>query len=210
MDTTVFRHFREADWEAIGKRLLAHAIARASYYHWRDGAEVQLAVGQTLEDIVQDVIYRTISGQRRWDPAKGALEPWLLDQVNSLMDHLAKSAANKYETHRLYEFDDAPVQTSDGEERMHALPAAARADSAEDVVLRNEDSSDGIGLLIDAAYGDAELMRLLEHIVELESAKPAELAVSMGTSVGHVYDLMRKLKRRVERRQGAHEAVQKG
>ena len=64
-------------------------------YRWRYGNNFELAVGVTVEDIVHEVIEKTMNGTRQWDPDKGELLPWLRDQVKSVMGNLVRSAAHR-------------------------------------------------------------------------------------------------------------------
>ena len=72
---------------------MAHLLAEA-------GHEVALSNSRkpsTLEDIVAEAICKTCSGERKWDPKRGPLEPWLTYQVKSLMSHVVDSAAYRHE-----------------------------------------------------------------------------------------------------------------
>ncbi|KKN21384.1 hypothetical protein LCGC14_0926010 [marine sediment metagenome] len=148
-DAEVFRRLQKADWETIGKKLVVYARRRAQYYHWRGGGRFELAVGYTITDIVQEAITQACSGERKWDPEKGALEMWLKYQVNSIMDGLAKLAANRNEIQGL------EVVTSDGEGGEvvsdileYDTPASARKPSAEAVAVNKEEAAERIDELL--------------------------------------------------------------
>ncbi|MCI0730564.1 MAG: hypothetical protein L0332_28105 [Chloroflexi bacterium] len=98
MDEEDFQKLRQADWGEISKTLLAVAINWARKYPSlrRYGANPELALGKTCGDIVQDVIVKTLRGDRKWDSKKGKLLPWLIWCVKSEIDRLArKKATNK-------------------------------------------------------------------------------------------------------------------
>jgi DNA-directed RNA polymerase specialized sigma24 family protein len=200
VEADVFRRLQEADWDTICRALIGYARHRASYYAWRGGGTFELAVGQTIEDIVQETIKKTCSGERRWDPGKGPLERWLRDQVKSIMDHLAKSAPNRYETQGLEtiigNIDDGLAMTNTLE---YNPPESARVASAEEVVLKKEEIEEECYLLIDAADDDEQLKQMVD-LVWNGYEKAQEIAEAMGISANEVYTLTRKLKRRVVRK----------
>ena len=56
---------------------------------------------ESVEDIVQKVVYQTCAGKRKWNTAKGPLDMWLKDQVKSVIDSLTPSAPHRHETDSL-------------------------------------------------------------------------------------------------------------
>ena len=210
IEADVHRQLQNADWENLGKKLLHYAIGRASYYSWRNGGPFELAVGQSVEDIVQKVIYQTCAGKRKWDPAKGPLDMWLKDQVKSVMDRLAESAPHRHETDSLdLVRGDGSEDGADGSALEYAPPESARVASTEEVVLRQEEIQKEFDLLFDATDGDEQLEQMIEAVLAGHE-KSAEIAEAMGIPVKEVYNLTRKLKRRVARKREQYGSPQRG
>lgn len=200
-EADVFRRLREADWGIIGKKLLIHAHYRAAiYYSWRGDQTFELAAGHTIEDIIQEAILKACTGERKWNPEKGSLELWLKDQINSLMDHLAKSATNRYETHTLETIrGDSTEDPWDSDALEYAPPESARVASAEEIAIRQEEVKQEFDLLLGAADGDEQLEQMIQVVWE-GYEKSSEISEAMGVPVKEVYTLTRKLKRRVARK----------
>jgi DNA-directed RNA polymerase specialized sigma24 family protein len=196
LNPETYRLLQEQDWGAIGKELLAFAIYRARNYYWRRGVGKELAAGKTAEDIVQDVIVKTIEGTRRWDPEKGALLPWLKDQVKSEIDHLCHSLPHIYE---------APFPESEGREDQPASseyyaslqdrPGTTLVRDPEDMILKKEEIEQRENALFQAAYGDRELEDLLSASYNCEP-KPRYIAAELGVPGKDIYRLIRRLRRR--------------
>jgi DNA-directed RNA polymerase specialized sigma24 family protein len=200
LDQRTYRLLKEADWKAIGKELLAFAEWRAWNYKWRRGGHLNLAAGQTTADIVQEVIVKTINGDRRWDPDKGPLMPWLKDQVRSLIDHLHQSEAHYYE--RAMPESDSGEELSDQIEYRASKaesPFVAQSLNPEEIMLRKEEIEQRERVLFEAVNGDQELMELLEAFVNAYEPKSRYLADEMGIPVEDVYNQVRRLRRRASK-----------
>lgn len=189
----------EQDWNAIVKELVGFAVFWARNYRWRRGGPWELAAGETVEDIVQQVILKTIEGKRKWDPDKGPLLPWLRDQVKSEIDHLCMSWAHQHE---------APMpQTEGGEELTDVVldsasqqhPRGARfVQDPEEIVLTKEEIERREDALFQAADGDSELEEVLNTVTAC-GAKPRHLAAEIGVPVDDIYNRMKRLRRRAMR-----------
>lgn len=93
MNPKTFQLLQEADWPTIYKKLILYAEERIHKYR---NSNI-LPLGYSVEDIVQDVIIKTLSGQRTWDPSRGQLLPTLKAQIKSEIDHLYNRKASKSE-----------------------------------------------------------------------------------------------------------------
>lgn len=195
MDPETLKLLDEQDWNSIGKHLVGFAVHRARNYHWRRGGPWELAAGETVEDIVQEVILKTIEGKRNWDPDKGPLVPWLRDQVKSEVDHLCNSWAHQHEE---------PVpQSEDGEDLTDVVDDSACGEQTagprpsrnpEEIVLTREEIERRADALFRAADGDAELEEVLEAVANCDP-KPRYLAVEIGVPVDDIYNRMKRLRR---------------
>lgn len=156
----------------------------------------------TVADIIQKAITDACSRQRKWDPEKGELEPWLMAQVNSIMDALAKSATHRRVTHTLDAISGDGAGDDEGVGYV-APPASARVASAEEIVTQKEEVKEQFDLLLEAASGDDQLERMIEVVWEGCDGAP-DIAAAMEVTVHEVYNLTRKLKRRVARKREQH------
>jgi len=69
-------------------KLAAYAAFRSRNLSWRTGSEVALAKGLMPEDIAAQAIASVIAGERKWEPQRGPLLPFLRRVVDSLLNHL--------------------------------------------------------------------------------------------------------------------------
>ena len=192
----MFALLSEADWETIGRNLVAFAIYRARNYHWRKGGGEELALGVTVEDIVATVIEKTFSGQRRWDPALGQLEPWLKDQVKSEIDNLYTCAAQRCELAIEPDPDD-DGETAQGVVEKRSSVAGA---SAEDGVLQQEETrltQQLVQQLFESVNGDPSLEAILSAIIDGCEPKPRFLAEKLGISIQETNNRLKRLRRQV-------------
>jgi len=186
----IFSRLQAVDWGTVGKELLAFAEWRAKNYHWRGSRNMVLAAGQTLEDVVQQVIEKTVSGERHWDPAKGPLVPWLKDQVKSVIDALANAAVRRHET-----------QSTEGEdvEESVADPGTSRSLSPEAILLENEavaQMAERADALFQAVNDDPELEAVVSAILDGCEPKPRYLAAELGVFVEDINNRLKCLRRR--------------
>jgi DNA-directed RNA polymerase specialized sigma24 family protein len=205
----VFRRLEAADWAAIGKALRAYAMIRSMRYPGRTAGLGELGLGKTIEDIVHDVIEKTINRTRKWDPELGDLLPWLERQVDSLMDHLHKRWHYRHETH--LEAKDAigqvAVETIAVEQHAFNTASSAQNPRPEDALTEQEDEADHIRYVsthvqraYEAADGDSELVQLLDLC--MAHGKDCErIAEEAGVPVEDIYRRIRKLRRRIKSRE---------
>ena len=174
MDGETLRRLREADWGDIGIRLTAYATWKARNYHWRTQRAGALAAGQTPEDIAREAIARVLEGTRVWEPARGALLPFLQGVVDSLMSHLAASGDNALCEHW---HDPLPERLAD--------------DQPDDAIG---------GRLIARLRGTlqreraADLLAVLAAVQE-HGAKPTAIALALGTTVRDINNRLKRLRR---------------
>jgi DNA-directed RNA polymerase specialized sigma24 family protein len=170
MDRDTRRRLRDADWEDIGIRLTAYATWKARNYRWRTGQSWALAAGKTPEDLAREAIVKALDGTRAWDPARGALLPFLQGVVDSLMSHLAASGDNVLL---------GPWQ-------------ASLSNSA----VQEDDSADLVGHLRQALAerGDIDLLAVLDA-VQAHGPKPHAIAAGLGTTVADINNRLKRIRR---------------
>lgn len=171
---------------------------------WNSGL---LPMGHTAESIVQDVITKTLSEERNWDPERGDLLMWLKYVIRSEISHLSESIANKVEV-PLDQSDenDSPVDGPDVEQRqpsqqqlMTGSPEEAVI-SAETEAEKVAEAKSKIDSLLEVSSGHPELEEIVYAIVDGKcDAKPQELAEFLGRPVGAINQNLRSLRRRAEK-----------
>lgn len=200
MDIKIFRLLQQVDWDNVGRRLMYFALHRFQHYGWAVGIDTSLPKGRTIEDVVHEVITKTISGQRKWDPDKGPLEPWLKYQIKSEIDALVNSAVARREM-------KVPVG-EEGEELWDLVEMAAVEDgimgevttsNPEHEVIQKEKSQwaeKRVSELIDAVDGEPELEAVMDAILSGCEPKPRFLAEELGVPVKDINNRQKRLRRR--------------
>lgn len=191
-------------WGEHYPRLVAFAEWNIQGKNWNSGL---LPNGQTAESIVRDVIEKTFSEKRNWDPEKGDLLIWLKWVIKSEVSHLAESVANRVEVRLDHSGEnDSPVDGPNIELRQ---PSAQRLliGSPEEMVIDTEteaektvEAQSKIDALLEASSGHPELEEIVYAIVEGQcDGKPRELAKYLSRPVEEIYQNVRALRRRAEK-----------
>lgn len=198
---------KDFPWDEHYPRLVAFAEWLIQGKHWNSDT---LPKGQTAESIVRDVIEKTFSEKRNWDPERGDLLTWLKWVIKSEVSHLAESAANRVEV-RLDQpgENDSPADGSDVKRRQLSSPRIM-VGSPEEMVMDAEieaekmaDAQSKIDALLEASSGHPELEEIVYAIVEGKcDGKPRELAKYLGRPVEEIYQNVRALRRRAKDQNG--------
>ena len=163
-----------------------------------------LPKGQTAEAIVRDVIAKTFSEERNWDPNRGDLLTWLKWVIWSEISHLAELAANKVEIHLdPARENDSPADDPDIQQRRPP-PQRLLTDLPEEMVMNAETEVEKIALarfkidaLLEACSGRPELEEIVYAIVEGQcDPKPQKLSEFICKPVNEIYQNLRALRRR--------------
>jgi hypothetical protein len=197
LDPEVFRQLQRQDWGDIGNALVAFAIYWAQRYSWQTGDGWDLAKGSSVQDVVQTVIRKTFDGTRRYDPRLGELLPWLKDQVKSEIDALFNSASQRNDQPLLIaQAVDYPDQSADMPARDARAVSALFRLNPEELVLHDEAIRARVNAIFTAADNDAELVVIVEAIMDGCSPKPQALADRLHVGVEDIYVRTRRLRRR--------------
>lgn len=185
------------DWGETGMKLAAYAAFRFRNLSWRTGSDVALAKGLMPDDIAAQAIVSVIAGERRWEPERGPLLPFLKRVVDSLLNHLALSADNR-RIERLFQDDTSPYRAEhmafrDGDDSPWPRRPTDfnNADSSE----LECDADERIEQLVEAAKGTPELAEVLGAILEFDEARPRLIALRIGKPVSHVNNCLKRLRR---------------
>lgn len=203
LNSEVFNQLQQADWGSIAKDLVAFAQWWAERYQWRSGGTHLLAKGKTLEDVVQDIMVKTIAGERKWDPARGPLVPWLKDQLKSEIDALAKSAAHTHEVafpedekgEPLTDKIEYPVFEGDVLGRVAPVDPETVTIAEEEIAYAKQKAD----ALFDAVDGERDLEEVVDAILDGCEPKPRYLAETLGVPVQDINNRLRRLRRRATR-----------
>lgn len=200
MDNEIWKALQSADWGRIHKELLLFTLYELNQYSWESGSRDQLPKGNMPNDIVQEVILRTIEGKRRWDPAKGPIIPWLKSQVRSLVNALVNSAAHRHEE-RPPESETRDGEELDSEELLVGKMAEPELlQTLEPMALLMESERNQIiqqkrDALIEATY-EPELLVILDAIMDGCEPQPRHLATVLKTDATEINNRLKRLRRR--------------
>jgi len=204
LDPGVFRQLQDADWEGIGKRLVAFAIWRAQMYWGNVTSDTVLPKGKGIEDIVHDVVLKTLHGQRRWNPERGPLEPWLRDQIKSELDALAKSWAAQHEVpvpmddkgKELWDLATGTGLHADKNQSSDTTDPEELAVEKEQAEMEEAVAGELVTAVYKAAEEDPELVEIIDAVQDGAGLKPRHLAEKLGAPVDEIYNRVRRLRRR--------------
>ena len=193
----IFSFLATTNWDEVSRRVLAYTISLAQNRRWRGqiggvDKSAELTNGVSCEDIVQQLIEKTIKGERKWDPDKGELEPWLCAQVKSAISHLIESSVHKHERADVSEeLDNRPATA------VVASSSARFAVGTEIIVLREIDAAAKVAAIYDVTADDPEVEELVTAILDGCESKPRMLAQQLGTDVQDINNRLKRLRRRV-------------
>lgn len=188
-------------WGEHYPKLVAFAEWYIQGMQWNSGV---LPMGHTAESIVQEVITKTFSEERNWEPKKGDLLKWLKFVIKSEISHLAESITNRVEV---------PLDPADGNDSkddgtdFKQLQSSAKefcVASPEEIVIDAETeemkiavAKSKIDALLEASSGHPELEEIVYTILDGKCGpEPRELAQVLGKPVEEIYQNLRSLRRR--------------
>ena len=186
------------DWEDVSKRLFLYAIKRGQRYGWINSDTTLLYGGDfTVDDVVQEVITKTLSGEWNWIPSEIPLYPWLKYRVNSVIDHWINSKFRKHEI---------PFADEDLNEEAGEKSDSIEVDNAEDLdavepeaeLLNKESSrtaSTKVKLIFEAISGDSELEQLVDYVMQTGEKRQRFIAEGIETTVDDINNRKKRLYR---------------
>jgi len=193
----VVKQLLRVDWGQTGMKLAAYAAFRSRNLSWRTGSDVALAKGLMPDDIAAQAIVSVIGGERKWEPERGPLLPFLKRVVDSLLNHLALSADNRrierlsQNDRSLYGAERIAFQY-EGEGPWPRRPAEFNVTDPSD---SESDADERIERLVDAAKVTPELAEVLNAILDFDEARPRLIALRIGKPVSHVNNCLKRLRR---------------
>ena len=198
MTPEIYQLLKNTDWDVVGKQLLAFTIWRVQNYRWGTYSRWELPQGKTPEDIVQQVIEKTLSGKRHWDPQEGPLLPWLKDQVKSIVDALFQSAAHRHEV-QIPEDEDTHESLDSIPPQQQTTENFATPILDPEINLMEKEEAEwtakNVNALFAALSGEPELQQVLTAMLDGCEPKPRFLAKELGVSVSEINNRLKRLRR---------------
>ena len=174
------------EWEEITQKLIDYADIRARRFKWRTESNSDLPQGKKAEDIAQEAILKTFDGERKWNPEKYPdIMIFLRLVVKSLINHLANSQNHR----RLQRFPE-----NENGESLDDTFDLGYSPTPEEEVLADET----LGKIYEVINGDKELQSIVDAIMS-GYTKSNDIANVTGFDINHVYQLRRKLDRRLSK-----------
>jgi DNA-directed RNA polymerase specialized sigma24 family protein len=200
--TKLKRELDAIDWEAFTPVLIAVAINHSKRYRWNSGGADLLGEGNTPQDIAQRVIQKAYSGKRSKPPDMD-VKQWLVGQIRSEISNLFEKHSHQKEFSVLPSWDDEDEEDLQDHYEHNSIPDGIFSQSApltpEQEILKKEYIKQRSDAIFGATKGDPELEELVEAILRI-GTKPKELAEVLNKPVTDIYNLLRRLQRRVESR----------
>lgn len=193
-----------ADWETLGKSMLARSIWRGGT-RYRITRETVFARGYSIDDVVSYIIQSVFEGRRRWNPREKDLEEWLLSQVDSVMDWWLKLRENKNlvleefeNTEQKEDFEAKIIQSTEQETVLLYGPPNPETLLVKDI--DDEESKELYNALFDDASDEPELQEVILAMMDIDDdPKPSEIAAKLGVSAEDIYNRKKRLKRRLDK-----------
>ena len=195
MDERLYHIFEQQDWPAIAKRLTVYASVKVRRLSWRTKSHENLPKGYTPSDIAQQAIADVLGGTRNWNPDKDPdLFKYLCGAVDSAVSNLVTSSDNRKLTNMPdSEQDMAQMQVSG---MNGTVPLSRPPETPESIALAQENEDQVLTQILELTSEDEELETLINALIE-GYHKPRDIAAVTGMDITLVYQLQRKLKRRL-------------
>lgn len=195
------------EFERLVLHLGRYTLRETNRLQWRTGSAVALPGGETFESIVYQAIEKAWAGERNWNPEQDPdFKKYLMDVIDSLVSHLVASPDNKMFTMEPVEGSD-DMRAWEGASRKHERKHEGGADwmarqptSPEDLLLEKEEAErkrQGIEMLLAESRGDEDLTYVIQAMLDGYN-KAGEIAQVTGIDVRDVYNIMKRLDRKVE------------
>ena len=152
---------------------------------------------------MRDVIAKTFTEDRNWDPDRGDLFMWLKWVIKSEVSHLARSASNRKDVRLDSPAGDGLMWDEIGIRNDRSSRVRLQVGSPEEAIMAVETDEEGkfkIDALLEACSGRPELEEIVYAISEGNcSAKPQELSEYLGKPVEEINQHLRSLRRRASK-----------
>lgn len=201
-----FQKLSEEEWRNLLSDLMPYTINLVRKMKWRHGI---MPKGYTEQDVVQDIITKTLTGERSWDPEEIDLRTFLMGQVRSIVSHLFELKEYKQESHIDSPEDDLDemidTATHSGTEDMNPYSI-----SPGELLLLSEHKEEReyiakkkIDAILEACGEESDLVEVFEAGYELleegQDIRIRYLSDYLGISRQEMYNRVKRLKRRMDK-----------
>jgi hypothetical protein len=202
----MFARMSEDELADLILRLGYYALRESNRLRWRTGNSVELPGGETVDSIVSLALEKTLSGEREWNPeTHPKLQEYLMDVIDSLLNHLATGRDNslftKVTSSDVDGVDNEGDKCSPNVSEYHVEWLTRGRASPETLLLEQEEVGiygQAFELLRQECNSDPVLMKIIEVIVE-GNEKAEQIATAAGLNVKEVYNAMKRLNRKARR-----------
>ncbi len=183
IDKETLDALNDQSWPEIILKLKGYAINKVHRLIWRRGRQ-SLPIGYETADLANKAIEQVWLGERKWNREKQPdLLKFLMNAVDSIVNNLVECAEHKYMSNS---------SADEIHEKNHPALATPIVDCDNKI-----DYPKLFRAIHTCAKGDEDLELILLYLEE--GKKPKEIADECGLEREKVYQLIRKLKRRVEK-----------
>ena len=185
------------DWPRIIKRAALYAASRLPRYLWRGRVNGHPPGAEEVQDIVQDALHRALERRAEWTTPGGPDTDRLMRIIFSRISHRITSLSNLEENQNT-SLDKMLEESPNSDELSAERPNV----SAYGILSPSERQDDHVyhSEFIDKAIlhleGDKEAQDVFRRIWH-DLVVPRELAQEMGVSVHKVYNIRRRIERKL-------------
>jgi hypothetical protein len=188
-----------AELDQLLLRLGGYALRVSRDLYWRTGNPEELPGGETVGSIVSQAVAKTLSSERNWNPeTHPSLEKYLMDVIDSLLNHLATSFDNTNFAMipELLDGDGKPLPDIRPSQSLPGAQWLAHAmQDPETKILAEEDAhirQQAFDMLVAESDSDPQLKKVLEAIFDgCESSR--SIAEKTGLTRTEVYNANKRL-----------------
>lgn len=185
IDGVLLEELKGLDWVNITRVLTAYSIVKTKNKNFSRDKEPK--------DFVQDAILRVFEGRRKWDKQH---YPDIIDFLKGVVDSLISNEINSSKNKNEENSVAAIVENSEKSFNSEIVS------SPEEVLVEEEEQEEYLEAqsqqyeeVMDAIKDDDDLLIYVEYLKK--GYKPAEVSKKMGVEISEVYNLTKKLKRRI-------------
>jgi hypothetical protein len=199
----VLARMSEEELTQLILRLGRYALRESNRLRWRTGDSVELPGGETVDSIVSLALEKTLSGERQWNPTtQPKLQAYLMDVIDSLLNHLATSRDNSLFTKTTTSEDGRPSELGNFRPTEQSSAWLTRGGVSPETLLLYEEEAAvherALELLREECDGDAVLLRIIEVMLQ-GNEKAEEIAKAARLDIKEVYNAMKRLSRKAAR-----------
>jgi RNA polymerase sigma factor (sigma-70 family) len=188
--------------------LVYYAARLAWGLRWEKGIDWEIVAGIGVEDLVQELIEKTLTGKNKWDPDRGPLMPWLKARIRGIIWNLYESAAFRHEAELPESADDEYDECVQDRMEYRAITregfGVAGFLAPEQALLTKETTQERkefleqrVDAIFQAVSGEEDLEEVLEAVMGGCDPRPRFVAEHLGVEARDIYNRRKRIRRRV-------------